>query len=162
DWLGLGAGAHSHLFDERFADVANPRRYIELVKDAGSVKTKTGHIPHPNPLPSEGRGNFQEPRTHSSEIASSATETSQRQKSCVPDMVQITFREAADREREMAETVILALRLREGLDVAAFTSRFGVGVAEAFPEAWAETQGLGLTEVVDGRLRLREEAVLVG
>ena len=25
DWLGLGAGAHSHLFDERFADAASPR-----------------------------------------------------------------------------------------------------------------------------------------
>ena len=24
DWLGLGAGAHSHLFGERFADAASP------------------------------------------------------------------------------------------------------------------------------------------
>src|SRR5207249_764338 len=34
DWLGLGAGAHSHISDERFADVANPRRYIQLVNEA--------------------------------------------------------------------------------------------------------------------------------
>jgi hypothetical protein len=31
-----------------------------------------------------------------------------------------------------------------------------------FGDALAETQALGLTEIVDGRLRLRDEAVLLG
>jgi oxygen-independent coproporphyrinogen-3 oxidase len=62
----------------------------------------------------------------------------------------------------MSETVILALRLREGLDLAAFEQRFGVTVAEAFATPLAETLSLGLTEVIEGRLRLRDEAVLLG
>jgi oxygen-independent coproporphyrinogen-3 oxidase len=62
----------------------------------------------------------------------------------------------------MSETVILALRLREGLDVAAFERRYGVALEAAFGAALEETLALGLTEVVDGRLRLRDEAVLVG
>ena len=77
-------------------------------------------------------------------------------------MRQVTFREPADRDREMAETVILALRLREGLDLAAFESRFGVPVATTFAAPLQETLELGLTELVDGRLRLRHEAVLLG
>jgi oxygen-independent coproporphyrinogen-3 oxidase len=33
NWLGLGAGAHSHWRGYRFADVYSPRRYIELVNE---------------------------------------------------------------------------------------------------------------------------------
>ena len=122
DWLGLGAGAHSHLFGERFAAAASPSRYIALVAEAG----ETGQAARP------------------------------------ASMKQITFREPGDLGREMSETVILALRLREGLDLAAFERRFGIGVAEAFPDVLSETLDLGLTEAVDGRLRLRDEAVLLG
>jgi putative oxygen-independent coproporphyrinogen III oxidase len=132
DWLGLGAGAHSHLFDERFADVANPRRYIELV----------GESRGPNP------GNV--------------GEAFRPPVSGAPAMRQTTFCEPPDRSREMSETVILALRLREGLDLAAFACRFGVAVEEVFGPAIEETRALGLTEIVGGRLRLRDEAVLVG
>jgi oxygen-independent coproporphyrinogen-3 oxidase len=132
DWLGLGAGAHSHLFDERFADAASPSRFIALVGEAQTAGAGLG--------PAWGGGG--DP--------------------AVPSFRQITFREAADRAREMAETVILALRLREGLDVAAFERRFGVSFAETFAAPLAETLELGLTELVNGRLRLRHEAVLLG
>jgi oxygen-independent coproporphyrinogen-3 oxidase len=77
-------------------------------------------------------------------------------------MPQIGYREPSDAARERAETVILALRLREGLDLAAFELRFGVSVEAAFPEAFVETQVLGLTEVIDGHLRLHETAVFLG
>lgn len=126
DWLGLGAGAHSHLAGERFAAAASPTRYIRLVKQQEDQKLVAGRL-----LP-------------------------------VASFAQITFREPADRAREMSETVFLALRLREGLDLGAFERRFGATVASVFSEALAETQALGLTETVDGRLRLRDEAVLVG
>ena len=52
DWLGLGAGAHSHLYDERFSDVASPRRYIELVDETcegrrpqATSSMRTDHVP---------------------------------------------------------------------------------------------------------------------
>jgi oxygen-independent coproporphyrinogen-3 oxidase len=131
DWLGLGAGAHSHLFDERFADAASPSRFIALVGEAQTVGAGLA--------PARGGGD-----------------------PSAPPFPQITFREPADRAREMAETVILALRLREGLDVAAFERRFGVSFAETFAAPLAETLELGLTELVNGRLRLRHEAVLLG
>jgi oxygen-independent coproporphyrinogen-3 oxidase len=62
----------------------------------------------------------------------------------------------------MSETVILALRLREGLDLNGFERRYGVSVADAFVGPLAETLELGLTEIVDGRLRLPDAAVLLG
>jgi oxygen-independent coproporphyrinogen III oxidase len=84
DWLGLGAGAHSHLLEQRFADAASPSRYIALINEAESTEVD----------PLEG-------------------------------MRQVGMREEADPAREMSETAFLALRLREGLDIAAFESRFG-------------------------------------
>jgi oxygen-independent coproporphyrinogen-3 oxidase len=120
DWLGLGAGAHSHMFEERFADAASPSRYIALVGE--TEKTQLG--------PS--------------------------------DMRQIVMREPADIEREMSETAFLALRLREGLQIEAWEARFGLDIMDVFGDSIRETQTLGLTEIVDGHLRLREEAVLLG
>jgi oxygen-independent coproporphyrinogen-3 oxidase len=119
DWLGMGPGAHSHMFGERFADAASPRRYVELVNTT---------------QPGEG----------------------------LDGMRQVSMREGPDVAREMSETAFLALRLREGLDIAAWEARFGVDIMDAFGEAISETQSIGLTELVDGKLRLREEAVLLG
>ena len=121
DWLGLGAGAHSHLMDQRFADAASPSRYIALVNESEMAPGD----------PLEG-------------------------------MRQVGMREGPDAEREMSETAFLALRLREGLDIAAFESRFGVEFERVFGEAARETQALGMTEMSDWRLRLRDEAVMVG
>jgi len=134
DWLGLGAGAHSHLFDERFADAASPLRYIDLVQQQATSNKQqgldSGHVPCSMFL--------------------------------VPYFPHITFREPADRAREMSETVILALRLREGLDLGAFGRRYDVSFEDAFQGPLEDTLTLGLTEVVDGRLKLRDEAVLLG
>jgi oxygen-independent coproporphyrinogen-3 oxidase len=122
DWLGLGAGAHSHLFDERFAGAASPSRYIALVNEPAPLDAV-------DPL---------------------------------AQMRQVVMREPPDRFREMSESVILALRLRKGLLISDFEGRFGVDINSVFGEAIDDTVALGLTELVDGRLRLRDEAVLVG
>ncbi len=133
DWLGLGAGAHSHLFDWRFADASSPSRYINLVNEAALghfVERDAASDDEPTPLDA---------------------------------MRQVTLREAPDREREMSETVMLALRLREGLDLAAFEARYGVSLQQAFAAPLEETTALGLVELTaDNRLRLRDEAVLLG
>jgi oxygen-independent coproporphyrinogen-3 oxidase len=121
DWLGLGAGAHSHLLEQRFADAASPSRYIALVNESEAAVA--------DPF---------------------------------DEMRQVGMREAADMAREMSETAFLALRLREGLDIAAFESRFGVEFERVFGDALRETQSLGLTEMSDGRLRLRDDAILLG
>jgi oxygen-independent coproporphyrinogen-3 oxidase len=77
-------------------------------------------------------------------------------------MVQVVMREPPDTAREMAETAFLALRLREGLLISDFEQRFGVDIRRVFGAAIEETRALGLTELVDGRLRVKDEAVLLG
>ncbi len=126
EWLGLGAGAHSHLFDWRFADAASPSRYIKSVNET------------PQPAGSAAGENLLEA------------------------MRQVTFREPEDQQREMSETVVLALRLRRGLNLAAFEQRYGQTVEDAFVPNLEETLSLGLVEIADGHLRLRDEAVLLG
>jgi oxygen-independent coproporphyrinogen-3 oxidase len=62
-------------------------------------------------------------------------------------------------QEAMTDVVITQLRLlREGLDLAAFAARFGVGLDEAFPGVAAQLLGWGMVEVADGRLLLAEKA----
>ncbi len=131
DWLGLGAGAHSHLNGQRFAAAATPSRYIALVGKAASPLAVRN---------SDASGDD----------------------AFLDEMPQVTFRDPSTERREMSETVILALRLREGLSLAGFEARYGVRLEDAFPQGVAETLDLTLTEIVDGRLRLRDSAVLLG
>jgi oxygen-independent coproporphyrinogen III oxidase len=152
-WLGLGAGAHSHVNNERFSDVANPRRYIELVNETWKTlgRTELGSkasaakrtVSRTLPEALDGRGAVVSPVP-------------------VDSMRQVTFREPPENAREMAETVILALRLREGLHVPAFERRFGVSLDSVYGDVVRETLELGLTELLGDRLRLRDEAVMVG
>ena len=251
DWLGLGAGAHSHLAGERFAAAASPSRYIGLIENAqdepaahenlrlGEVteriqpsgraalaptSTSAASLSHP----SEGRlienaqdepaahenlrlGEIAEPKIqwmHGAQVpevqeatppaggiggapqpltqpeAEQTDRDAQPGAAALDTMPQITFREPADRAREMSETVILALRLREGLDLATFERRFCLPFEAAFAAPLQETLELGLTELVEdtrsidgrdspdhprgepvrgaSRLRLRDEAVLLG
>src|SRR5688572_19751216 len=111
DWLGLGAGAHSHLFEEHFADAASPSRYVALVNEAVGAAF----------APLRQTGNLKVSPTDLTAFR------------------QVTFRETADRKREMSETAILALRLREGLDLASFEQRYGVAFADVFGGPLAET-----------------------
>jgi oxygen-independent coproporphyrinogen-3 oxidase len=162
DWLGLGAGAHSHLLGERFADAASPRRYIELVTEAAASDAERKDSTHVSLLHvGERRGE----RRHDSGPASSARKQDSALKpepSPLGAMSQVVMREPPDEAREMAETAFLALRLREGLEIGAFERRFGVDIKRVFGNAIEETMALGLTEQVDGWLRVKDEAVLVG
>jgi oxygen-independent coproporphyrinogen-3 oxidase len=72
------------------------------------------------------------------------------------DVVQVTD------SRAMAETAILGLRLTEGLSLAAFRRRFGVGLPSVYGPAVAELTALGLLERANGRLRLTPKGRLLG
>ena len=131
DWLGLGAGAHSHLDGERLATAASPSRYVALVKEGAGLDLTDGPLSHPS------EGSYV-PQAHPERLQSIGPAS----------MPQISLREPADPAREMSETVILALRLREGLDLAAFERRFGLPLEAAFAAPLHETLALGLTELV--------------
>lgn len=70
--------------------------------------------------------------------------------------------EAISRELEMAETVILGLRLTAGVDLADFERRYSQSLESVFSERIRETREVGLVETVEGRLRLTEQGTLLG
>ena len=70
--------------------------------------------------------------------------------------------EVIDRRVEMGETMMLGLRLAEGVDDARFRARFGLGLERAFGEELRELRELGLVEW-DGRVaRLTARGRLLG
>ena len=61
----------------------------------------------------------------------------------------------------MAETLMLTLRLREGVDREAFRRRFGADPVAAFPASIARHEALGMLQVTPARLGLTEAALFV-
>ncbi len=128
DWLGLGAGAHSHLGGFRFAEVYSPGRYVQLVG-----QTAAAGLPD------------------TADVAA-----------LLKSVHQVTYVEELSPELAMADTVILALRLNEGLSAVEFQARFGRELEEVYGERLAELVSLGLIERANGRLRLTPRGRLLG
>ena len=63
--------------------------------------------------------------------------------------------------REMAETLMLGLRLTQGVDRAAFAGRFGLDPVVAFPRATARYAELGALLVEPSRIRISPDALFV-
>jgi oxygen-independent coproporphyrinogen-3 oxidase len=143
-WLGLGAGAHSHLPGNwglppeadspaakgtrnrdpgttdpcyRFAAEASPGRYVELVNETWE-QWRQGEA-----LPLEA-------------------------------MRQVTFREEDGPSLELSDTLVLGLRLSEGVSLRDLRRRFGRAAVERHASAFDEATSLGLLERADDRLRL--------
>ena len=70
--------------------------------------------------------------------------------------------ETIDRNLEMAETLMLGLRLDTGVRIRDFAGRFGATPADEFAEAITELEGIGLLETRDGSLRLTERGRMLG
>ncbi len=142
-YLGVGPGAHSYLygvggldaFGVRFANVNPPRVYMERV----NAWTISRH--------SRGGGN-----PASGSLSPDA----------IPRAAATGHCETVTRRDAMAETMMMGLRLNDGVTDAAFRERFGEGIAEAFPGPTAECVDLGLLEWADGALRLTEGGRLLG
>jgi oxygen-independent coproporphyrinogen-3 oxidase len=143
-WLGLGAGAHSHLPGNwepgarnlrqrrirlrrkepgisercyRFAAEVSPRRYIELVNETWKQWSQEGTL-------------------------------------TMDEMRQVTFREEAGASLELSDTLVLGLRLCDGVSVRELRRRFGQAALESHAAAFEEAVSLGLLERADGGLRL--------
>lgn len=69
-------------------------------------------------------------------------------------MRQVVSGETITPELAMADTLILGLRLNDGVSLDGFRERFGVDALETFGEALREPLDAGLLETADGRLRL--------
>jgi oxygen-independent coproporphyrinogen-3 oxidase len=66
------------------------------------------------------------------------------------------------RELEMGETMMLGLRLVEGVSFAHFEERFGVAMTQVYSEELKELGGQGLIEVDDVGVRLTQRGWLLG
>lgn len=69
---------------------------------------------------------------------------------------QVTFVDPLSRELQMADTVILGLRLNEGLEVAGFEQRFATTLEAEYGAQIIEMTEAGFLERANGRLRLTD------
>ncbi|MCI0439690.1 MAG: radical SAM family heme chaperone HemW [Chloroflexi bacterium] len=70
--------------------------------------------------------------------------------------------ELIDRKLEMAETLMMGLRLDDGVSIADFARRFGEAPAQAYGNTIAELASLGLIETAEGCLRLTPRGRILG
>jgi oxygen-independent coproporphyrinogen-3 oxidase len=70
--------------------------------------------------------------------------------------------EAIDRSLEMAETMMLGLRLAEGISASRFRDRFGMTPDEAYGETLAELRSYGLLRPDPHRVALTERGKFLG
>lgn len=126
-YLGVGPGAHSSLGSHRFANLKPPREYVRRLR---------GVVPSPTPRERWGRDDWMN--------------TLQS----VPVVDSIEF---IDRPLEMAETMMLGLRLDDGVSSAEFKSRFGKSPIEVYRNELSELLPTELIELVDGSLRLTDK-----
>jgi oxygen-independent coproporphyrinogen-3 oxidase len=74
----------------------------------------------------------------------------------------IVEEEAISRDLEMAETVMLGLRLMSGVDLLDFERRYSQSLESVFGERLRTARAAGLVETTAGRLRLTEQGTLLG
>lgn len=67
--------------------------------------------------------------------------------------------EVIDEEDAMKETMLLGLRLTDGVDLASFHARFGCSPKHVFSEEIRELEADGLLEEVSGRIRLTRHGI---
>jgi oxygen-independent coproporphyrinogen-3 oxidase len=134
-WLGLGAGAHSHFRGFRFADVYSTKQYMRRIQET---------VEESQPDPADTRR-------------------------LLKAMRQVAYVEEATPALAMADTVILALRLHEGISLEDFRRRFGRELTKVYGPQVQEMASLGLLELApsassgqaDSRLRLTSRGRLL-
>lgn len=145
-YLGLGCGAHSFL--ELLAPLANlgppkPRLTASRVQGGASLETAPGEAGK--------RYRFWNLRTP----------TAYRQ-ALEEALLPVEAGEVIDRSAEMAETMIMGLRLVEGVEEARFLGRFGRPLDGVYSGVVERLVDLGLLEREAGAVRLTERGMRLG
>jgi oxygen-independent coproporphyrinogen-3 oxidase len=78
------------------------------------------------------------------------------------EMPQVESVEEIDADTDAADTVILGLRLLDGVPLDGFKRRYGVQLVDRYSREVAELRDQGLLELRNGRLRLSERGRLLG
>ena len=132
-FLGVGPGAHSYLAGRRFSNLKSPREYVRRLAPSLTLPLRG---PEKSPFPHRGKVRMG-----------------------VPVVETI---EEIDRRMEMAETMMLGLRLEEGVSVEEFDQRFCTTPHEEFGEVMETLRTDGLIEAPDGHIRLTDRGRLLG
>ena len=153
-YLGVGPGAHSYLADFRFSAVRSPREYAQRMQaldlnaqdnpranaaDAGTLD---------NAIPDAGI-----PPT------TLAPDAPIRDRIAAVPVVAET--ERIDARLEMAETMMLGLRLDCGVSIDEFAARFGNPPERYYAAEIDDLQRLGLLTARDGALRLTHRGMMM-
>ena len=80
----------------------------------------------------------------------------------VDRMPMVERSETIDRRLEMAETLMMGLRLDTGVGVDEFVTRFGEPPVAVYGDAIEELSSVGLLDDADGRLRLTDRGRILG
>ena len=135
-YLGVGPGAHSYLLPADGPLSALPRHGVRFAE----IKPPRTYIERAGDW--EAQGSIDE-RT-------------------LADAGAVEYADALDERIARGETMMMGLRLNEGVADATFLARFGVGIEDAFPDAVRDCLEDGLLEWADGRLRLTNDGWPLG
>ena len=137
-YLGVGPGAHSYLAGHRFYNLKSPKEYVRRLEvQAPSHSTSSGQCLGLPLDAGEGKGPWAR----------------------IPVVETV---EAIDRRLEIAETLMLGLRLEEGVEIEAFVRRFGESPGDVYGDTLGELGSAGLLETMNGSVRLTGRGRLLG
>ena len=145
-FLGVGPGAHSYLAGSRFYNIKSPKEYVRRLTPSTALSEAGPAVASGESLPLPDQGE------------EGGLVTTESLKS-VPVVETV---EAIDRRLEMAETMMMGIRLDTGVEVAEFVSRFGVSPLEEYGGALRELGSAGLLETGGGSVRLTGHGRLLG
>ena len=158
-YLGVGPGAHSSLAGHRFSNLKPPREYIKRLRD--QVPSATVTLPlhdrmwdENDALPNRRRGGFQT-RPYNEAISTQASNPDDSH-AAIQSVPVVDTIEHIDHPLEMAETMMLGLRLDTGISVPEFEARFGASPLDVYREELDELLPTGLVETVNGGIRLTD------
>ena len=142
-FLGVGPGAHSYLEGHRFHNIRSPREYVRKLTSGEAPISPPSFPRRREPIP----GNV-----HSSESGAGP----------FGSIPVVEAAEPVDRRLEMAETMMMGLRLDTGVDASQFTARFGEPPAYVYGELIDDLADDGLLETADGSFVLTPRGRLLG
>lgn len=158
-FLGVGPGAHSYLDGHRFHNIRSPREYIRRLAPGEPRPIPPPSFPRRRePIPGEALHDDTESRL-SRRPTRSGRESSGRPFDAIPV---VEAAEPVDRRLEMAETMMMGLRLDTGVDSTMFEARFGEPPAYVYDEIIDELADDGLLEKAGGSFVLTPRGRLLG
>ncbi len=164
-FLGVGPGAHSYLDGHRFHNLRSPREYIRRL-ESGEPRPQPGGSPIPPPSFPRRREPIPDKmhrHTPGSSLSRRPPQSGRESGGRVFDGVPVVeAAEPVDRRLEMAETMMMGLRLDTGIEPAVFTARFGGTPGEVYGEIIEELEDDGLLEAGNDRIVLTPRGRLLG